>query len=163
MIGEGTMSPRLVIALALLLATGGGVAVIALWRAAADETRHVQFVVPEEFRGIIRVTSSPDGTRVRADEQGIYRLVIPASGTLALAPPNVLRGWRRYSCTTTAGKTLPVASEPGGVPPAAIALRHVFDMGTGDGEQDAYYVIGTEQDRQMAESSIFRRIPGERL
>ena len=158
-----TFSSRVIVGLALV---SGVVSVAAgIWMLVqyVDATLSIEFVVPENPPDVICLIEDAQGITIGRDQRGTYRLIIPKSGQLAIANLDIFRRWHRTSCVTSSGKKVPVASSDEiPVYKRTVALRHVFDVGNGRGGQDAYYVIGTEQDRLTAENRILatRPIPG---
>ncbi|HUE72761.1 MAG TPA: hypothetical protein VMP01_17885 [Pirellulaceae bacterium] len=146
----------------LALISGLGIIAAAVWILApiVNSPRSIEFVVPDDHRDLICLVEDTQGTTIRRDQRGIYRLIIPQSGRLAVANLDIFREWHHTSCVTSGGTKVPVASsDETPVHQGTVALRHVFDAGNGTGGQDAYYVIGTEQDRRKAETSILATTP----
>ena len=108
---------------------------------------HVDFVVPDGFRGAIYIIADPTNGVAIKKRDGIYTVTIPSGGKLRVHDIRFLERWHWEDAHFAGGKRIPTASVPSTgslVSSNTIALRGGSAVNAG--EIYHMYFIGTEPD-----------------
>src|SRR4051812_39745917 len=103
-------------------------------------TRTIEVRVPDDFHGLIRVTSDPSA---KPPSVGLFRLVlhVPASGKLVIPDFDVIRRLHRQVAYRCDGSPLPVVL-PGDPPRDGVAFQVMNTPPT----PQVFYYVGTDKE-----------------
>lgn len=108
---------------------------------------HVVFVVPNHFRGVLKLRERKHASVKVTPHNGVYLFIFPASGVLDVQGSLPVWQWHTLDAHYENGKTIPVDGEVS-VQDDEVAIR---DAGVSGGSAtspstEAWYVVGTATD-----------------
>jgi hypothetical protein len=110
-----------------------------------SRTEHLVFVVPNNFRGVLKLQTKQLGAEELAMDHNWYVIRFPESGVLQMKGKTPLQQWHTSSARYVDGKPLAVVTHGAGIS-NAISFRYV---GLGK-SNDEWFVVGTFEDLKDA-------------
>ena len=111
------------------------------------------FIVPNDYRGPIRVVESANDGIQPKKEGTPYILRVPASGEIRIRTLEILESWHRRSAREENGVAIPSAEE---IAPGSVGFH---GLGTAvEGETTtSFYFVGTRQEAEQFAKSVHLR------
>jgi hypothetical protein len=108
-----------------------------------DHSFTLVYVIPSNFRGIVKMEGGrPDADRW-AEFRGNVILVVPRSGTLRFSNKELpIRKWHRTEARFSDGKPILILEDAGAIPDQ-VAIRGAEEMPGPKGEDGNWFVVGT--------------------
>lgn len=118
----------------------------------------VEFVLPNDYRGIFRIVlDEPHGLTIK--EQALkYTYIIPRSGILRVNTFKPFQRWHKGFARYQNGTEIPMDPKPGSteydIPPDIIGCRGGSESQNGDGPRVINYVVGTQREADQAMKDV---------
>ena len=121
----------------------------------------VQFIVPDDYRGIFRLTIDPATEDMPAQDNGVWIYRIPSSGMLPVKRRFPLSDWHRTSAVYASGAPLEFAQSSPAAPYRETVRLHAAGSATRpDGSNTIDFFVGTDQQMREISTLVDRPLGG---
>ena len=123
----------------------------------------VQFVVPDNYRGIFRLTIDQGATEAGRDRNGVWVYRIPESGALSVKRRFPFSEWHRVTAVFASGELLAVAAGPPAVPYSdEVRLHSAGSTTRPEGRETMDFFVGTDVQMVAATKAVDPPLGGVR-